>query len=225
MATTLTINGEPKSFDAPADMPLLWVLRDVLGLTGTKFGCGIAQCGACTVHIDGKPVRSCMLPVSAVRDRAVTTIEGIGASPAGAKVQKAWLDLEVIQCGYCQSGQIMSAAALLASTPNPDDSDINAAMSGNKRHDELSRRSLLTGGLAAGFVLAFHLPLRAAVNEPVQPSDVIDGKFAPNAFIRIDETGKVTLVMPQVEMGQGVYTSIAMILAEELDADFAQVTL
>ena len=109
MATTLTINGEKKSFDAPADMPLLWVLRDVLGMTGTKFGCGIAQCGACTVHIDGKPVRSCLLPVGAVRDRAVTTIEGVGATPAGAKVQKAWLDLEVIQCGYCQSGQIMSA--------------------------------------------------------------------------------------------------------------------
>jgi isoquinoline 1-oxidoreductase alpha subunit len=131
MATTLTINGEQKSFDAPADMPLLWVLRDVLGLTGTKFGCGIAQCGACTVHIDGKPVRSCMLTVGAVRDRAVTTIEGVGASPVGAKVQKAWLDLEVIQCGYCQSGQIMSAAALLAATPNPDDSDIDAAMAGN----------------------------------------------------------------------------------------------
>jgi isoquinoline 1-oxidoreductase alpha subunit len=131
LMTKLTINGEQKSFEAPADMPLLWVLRDVLGMTGTKFGCGIAQCGACTVHIDGKPVRSCMLPVGAVRDRVVTTIEGVGATPVGAKVQKAWLDLEVIQCGYCQSGQIMSAAALLASTPNPDDSDIDAAMAGN----------------------------------------------------------------------------------------------
>ncbi len=131
MATTLTINGEQKSFDAPADMPLLWVLRDIIGLTGTKYGCGIAQCGACTVHVDGKPVRSCVLPVGALNGRTITTIEGIAASPAGAKVQKAWLDLEVIQCGYCQSGQIMSAAALLASTPNPDDSDINAAMSGN----------------------------------------------------------------------------------------------
>jgi isoquinoline 1-oxidoreductase alpha subunit len=131
MATTLTINGEQKAFDAPADMPLLWVLRDVLGMTGTKFGCGIAECGACTVHVDGKPVRSCMLPVGAVRDRAVTTIEGVGASPVGAKVQKAWLDLEVIQCGYCQPGQIMSATALLATTPNPDDSDIDAAMAGN----------------------------------------------------------------------------------------------
>jgi isoquinoline 1-oxidoreductase alpha subunit len=127
----LTINGEQKSFDAPADMPLLWVLRDVLGMTGTKYGCGIAQCGACTVHVDGRPVRSCVLPVGALNGRSITTIEGVAASPAGAKVQKAWLDLEVIQCGYCQSGQIMSAAALLASTPNPDDSDINAAMSGN----------------------------------------------------------------------------------------------
>jgi isoquinoline 1-oxidoreductase subunit alpha len=131
MATTLTINGEQKSFDAPADMPLLWALRDILGLTGTKFGCGIAQCGACTVHVDGKPVRSCVLPVGALNGRTITTIEGVAASPAGARVQKAWLDLEVIQCGYCQSGQIMSAAALLASTPSPDDSDINAAMSGN----------------------------------------------------------------------------------------------
>ena len=127
----LQINGQVREVDVVEDTPLLWVLRDVLGLTGTKFGCGIAQCGACTVHIDGKPVRSCMLPVGAVRDRAVTTIEGVGASPVGAKVQKAWLEVEVIQCGYCQSGQIMSAAALLAATPNPDDSDIDAAMAGN----------------------------------------------------------------------------------------------
>jgi isoquinoline 1-oxidoreductase alpha subunit len=127
----LKINGQSTAIDAPADMPLLWALRDILGMTGTKFGCGIAQCGACTVHIDGAAVRSCMLPVGAVGDRAITTIEGVGATPAGAKVQKAWLDFEVIQCGYCQSGQIMSAAALLAATPNPDDSDIDAAMAGN----------------------------------------------------------------------------------------------
>lgn len=127
----LKINGEQKTIDAPDDMPLLWVLRDILGMTGTKFGCGVALCGACTVHIDGKAVRSCLLPVSAVRDRAITTIEGVGATPLGAKVQKAWLDLEVIQCGYCQSGQIMSAAALLAATPRPNDSDIDAAMAGN----------------------------------------------------------------------------------------------
>jgi isoquinoline 1-oxidoreductase alpha subunit len=131
MATVLTINGEAKTFDAPDDMPLLWVLRDILGMTGTKFGCGIAQCGACTVHVDGKPARSCLLPISAIGNGAITTIEGIGATPAGARVQKAWLDLEVVQCGYCQSGQIMSAAALLADTPKPDDSDIDAAMAGN----------------------------------------------------------------------------------------------
>jgi isoquinoline 1-oxidoreductase alpha subunit len=127
----LTINGESKTVDAPPDMPLLWVLRDLLGLTGTKFGCGIAQCGACTVHIDGKAVRSCLLPVGAIGNRAITTIEGIGATATGAKVQKAWLDVEVIQCGYCQSGQIMSAAALLEGTPHPDDADIDAAMAGN----------------------------------------------------------------------------------------------
>jgi len=127
----LKINGETQSVEAEGDTPLLWVLRDVLGLTGTKFGCGIAQCGACTVHLDGKAVRSCLLPIRAIGDRAITTIEGVAQTPQGQKVQKAWLDLEVVQCGYCQSGQIMSAAALLASTPSPDDSDIDAAMAGN----------------------------------------------------------------------------------------------
>ena len=127
----LVVNGEPREVDVPADMPLLWVLRDVLGLTGTKFGCGIAQCGACTVHLDGAAIRSCQLPVGTVGNRAITTIEGVGQSAAGAKIQKAWLDLEVIQCGYCQPGQIMSAAALLARNPAPDDADIDAAMAGN----------------------------------------------------------------------------------------------
>lgn len=128
---TLNINGQPRNVEAPADMPLLWVLRDVLGLTGTKFGCGIAQCGACTVHVDGAAVRSCLLPVGSIGTRAITTIEAIGSTPAGAKVQRAWLDLEVIQCGYCQSGQIMSATALLQAKPTPDDADIDAAMAGN----------------------------------------------------------------------------------------------
>jgi isoquinoline 1-oxidoreductase alpha subunit len=128
---TLTVNGQAHEVEAPPDMPLLWVLRDLLKLTGTKFGCGIAQCGACTVHVDGAPLRSCMLPIGALGSRAVTTIEAVGETPAGRKVQQAWLDLEVIQCGYCQSGQIMSAAALLAATPDPDDADINAAMAGN----------------------------------------------------------------------------------------------
>jgi len=129
--TKLQINGQIREVDAPDDMPLLWVLRDIVGLTGTKFGCGIAQCGACTVHVDGKAVRSCLLLVGSIGGRAITTIEAVGETPAGARVQKAWLDLEVVQCGYCQSGQIMSAAALLATTPHPDDSDIDAAMAGN----------------------------------------------------------------------------------------------
>src|SRR5499433_4366401 len=128
---TLVVNGERREVDVPAEMPLLWVLRDVLGLTGTKFGCGIAQCGACTVHLDGKPVRSCLLPVGSIGTRAITTIEAIGNTPNGAKVQKAWLDLEVIQCGYWQSGQIMSAAALLDSIRHHEDGDIDAAMAGN----------------------------------------------------------------------------------------------
>jgi isoquinoline 1-oxidoreductase alpha subunit len=131
MKRTLRINGEDRSVEVPEDMPLLWVLRDIIGLTGTKFGCGIGQCGACTVHLDGKPTRSCLLPVSAAGNRSITTIEGVGATPEGAKIQKAWLDLEVVQCGYCQSGQIMSASALLAAKPRPDDADINAAMAGN----------------------------------------------------------------------------------------------
>ena len=128
---TLVVNGQPRQVDVPADMPLLWVLRDVLGLTGTRFGCGIAQCGACTVHLGGRPVRSCVLPVGTIGSHAITTIEAVGATRNGAKVQKAWLDLEVIQCGYCQSGQIMSATALLDTVPDPDDADIDAAMAGN----------------------------------------------------------------------------------------------
>jgi isoquinoline 1-oxidoreductase subunit alpha len=127
----LNINGQPRALDVPPEMPLLWVLRDVVGVTGTKFGCGIAQCGACTVHLDGNPVRSCLLPVGTIGGRAITTVEAVGATPNGARVQKAWLDMEVIQCGYCQSGQIMSATALLNSIPHPDDADIDAAMAGN----------------------------------------------------------------------------------------------
>jgi isoquinoline 1-oxidoreductase subunit alpha len=127
----LRINGELKVIDAPADTPLLWALRDVLGLTGTKFGCGIAQCGACTVHLADTAVRSCVLLIGTIGERSITTIEGVGVTRTGASVQKAWLDLEVVQCGYCQSGQIMSAAALLKNTPHPDDADIDAAMAGN----------------------------------------------------------------------------------------------
>jgi isoquinoline 1-oxidoreductase alpha subunit len=127
----LTVNGKAHSVDVPEDMPLLWVLRDVIGLTGTKFGCGIAACGACTVHLDGQATRSCVTPVSAVAGKQITTIEAIGNTAAGKKIQDAWITLEVPQCGYCQSGQIMSASALLAKNANPSDGDIDSAMSGN----------------------------------------------------------------------------------------------
>jgi isoquinoline 1-oxidoreductase subunit alpha len=131
MAINIKVNGVPHSVDVDDDTPMLWVLRDVLGMTGTKFGCGMALCGACTVHLDGKPVRSCITPISAAAGKRITTIEAIGATAAGKKIQQAWIELEVPQCGYCQSGQIMSATALLAAKPNPTDSDIDAAMSGN----------------------------------------------------------------------------------------------
>jgi len=131
MAFTININGNGHRIDVDGDTPLLWVLRDVLGMTGTKFGCGAALCGACTVHIDGVATRSCITPVDSIEKSAVTTIEAIGATASGAKIQKAWLDHEVVQCGYCQSGQIMSASALLASNPHPTDADIDDAMSGN----------------------------------------------------------------------------------------------
>jgi isoquinoline 1-oxidoreductase subunit alpha len=127
----LSVNGEKISVSAPDDMPLLWVLRDILGLTGTKFGCGIAQCGACTVHVDGEPRRSCVTMIKNVADASITTIEAVDQTPEGKAVQNAWLDLEVVQCGYCQSGQIMTAAALLAFNPSPTDTDIDLAMAGN----------------------------------------------------------------------------------------------
>jgi isoquinoline 1-oxidoreductase alpha subunit len=126
----LSVNGADHEVDAPQDMPLLWVLRDLMGLTGTKFGCGIAQCGACTVHVDGVPLRSCVTPVGAIAGKAITTIEGLSAD-GSHPVQKAWAELDVVQCGYCQSGQIMAAAALLTVVNNPDDAQIDAAMSGN----------------------------------------------------------------------------------------------
>ncbi len=131
MALTLKINGAEHNVDVDPDTPLLWVLRDVLGMTGTKFGCGMALCGACTVHMNGAAVRSCVMPVSSMVGAEITTIEGVGATAAGKRVQEAWLAKEVVQCGYCQSGQIMSATALLATNPNPGDAEIDGAMSGN----------------------------------------------------------------------------------------------
>jgi len=131
MAFTIKVNGSAHSVDVDGDTPLLWVLRDVLGMTGTKFGCGMALCGACTVQVDGNPTRSCITSTDSIGSSEITTIEAIGATPAGAKIQKAWVDRDVPQCGYCQSGQIMSASALLASNPRPTDADISDAMSGN----------------------------------------------------------------------------------------------
>src|SRR5262245_20831576 len=128
---SVKVNGKSHQVDVPADIPMLWVLRDVIGMTGTKFGCGMALCGACTVQLDGQAVRSCVTPVSAAAGKAITTIEAIGVTPVGRKVQEAWIALDVPQCGYCQSGQIMSASALLARNARPTDADIDAAMSGN----------------------------------------------------------------------------------------------
>jgi isoquinoline 1-oxidoreductase subunit alpha len=130
MAIQLEINGKPQSVDVPPNMPLLWVLRDTLGMTGTKFGCGMALCGACTVHIDGEATRSCVTPVSSVVGKKITTIEGLSPNRSHP-VQRAWIEVDVPQCGYCQSGQIMSAASLLAQNPKPSDADIDAAMKGN----------------------------------------------------------------------------------------------
>jgi isoquinoline 1-oxidoreductase alpha subunit len=131
MRMTLNVNGESRSVDVDPRMPLLWVLRDELDLKGTKFGCGMSLCGACTVHVNGAPIRACATPVSAVAESAITTIEGIGTTPVGGKVQAAWLDVDVVQCGYCQAGQIMAATALLARNATPSDADIDAAMAGN----------------------------------------------------------------------------------------------
>ena len=149
----LTVNGSEREVDALPDMPLLWVLRDLLGLTGTKFGCGMAQCGACTVHLDGAPRRACVTPVSTAVGKSITTIEGL--SPDGSHpVQRAWAEADVVQCGYCQSGQIMSAAALLAAKPNPSDPEIDAAMTGNicrcGTYQRIRAAVHLAGKLSAG---------------------------------------------------------------------------
>ena len=131
MSEAINVNGIPRRVDVDPDTPVLWVLRDVLGMTGTKFGCGLGLCGACTIHLDGKPMRSCITPISVVAGKRITTIEAVGATAPGRKIQRAWVELEVPQCGYCQSGQIMSAAALLATNTSPSDADIDNAMSGN----------------------------------------------------------------------------------------------
>ena len=241
----LNVNGSARSVAVPEDMPLLWVLRDVLGMTGTKFGCGIAQCGACTVHLDGEPTRSCITAVGDAAGKAVTTIEAVGESPAGKAIQQAWLDVEVVQCGYCQSGQIMSATRadrrqsgtdrrrhrrgdvrqhlpLRHLRAHPRGDQAGGRVAGHEGRPvmtgiavgldpHVTRRSFLQAGaaLGGGLVIGWHLPASAAPG----------AAFAPNAFVRIARDGSVALTIPQVEMGQGTYTSMAMLIAEELDVD------
>jgi aerobic-type carbon monoxide dehydrogenase small subunit (CoxS/CutS family) len=232
---SLKINGRTYSVQAPDDMPLLWVLRDLLNLKGTKFGCGIAQCGACTVHVDGRPVRSCLLSAANVGSREVTTIEAIEQKESGRRIQQAWLELEVVRCGYCQSGQIMSAAALIERNPSPDDAEIDAA-NGRKylplrdlrphtRRDQvglphmtghlsISRRKLIVGGLMVAFTCSARA--RSATSDATGPSTI-------GGFVRISQEGGISLVMPSVEMGQGIYTAEAALLAEELDVRLDQI--
>ena len=245
----LNVNGKPRNLDVPDDMPLLWTLRDVLDMTGTKFGCGAALCGACTIHIDGQPARSCVTPVSAGCRQAITTIEAIGATPAGKKIQAAWLALDVPQCGYCQSGQIMSASALLAANPSRAMRTSTApwratsaaaapirasALRSRRRRASPTRRcemtlapriplaaQLLTRRIGGGLLLGFGLPARSEIRDTLTS----DAPFAPNAFLRIDRAGKVTFVMPMIEMGQGTYTSLPMLIAEELEVDVDKVAI
>lgn len=161
MSYSIKVNGRARRVDVEGDMPLLWVLRDVLDLKGSKFGCGAGLCGACTVHLDGRPVRSCVTPVSSVGAAAVTTIEGVGATPLGAKVQAAWLATDVVQCGYCQAGQIMSATALLRAKPRPTDQDIDSAMRGNACRCCTYPRIRAAIKQAAGLSIADSRPVQA----------------------------------------------------------------
>ena len=222
---SLSVNGKNYTVEAAEDTPLLWVIRDHLGLTGTKFGCGISRCGACTVHVDGEAVRSCVTPVSAVVGKKVITIEGLsmdGRHP----VQQAWIADEVPQCGYCHSGQIMSAAALLAKIPKPTDADIDEAMSGNlcrcgtyQRIRRAIHRAAgmmeISGGLAHGF--------HSSPGGIQRPSIVESSEVALNAFVRVGKEGGITIVVNKSEMGQGVYTALPMLVAEELECDWAEV--
>jgi isoquinoline 1-oxidoreductase beta subunit len=243
---TLNINGQTHNVEVESDTPLLWVLRDTLGMTGTKYGCGIAQCGACTVHVDGKPVRSCQLTVDNVGNRAVTTIEAIGNTPNGAKIQAAWIDIEVPQCGYCQAGQIMSATALLNRTPNPDDADIDAAMAGNICRcgtssrcvrpftpqpaldqeaqmnfvPKMNRRSFVVGAasVGGGLALGLNIPFGSQVVRAA------DGSPEVNAWVVIRPDDTVVIRIARSEMGQGSLTGLAQLVAEELECDWSKVT-
>lgn len=217
---TFTLNGEKKTLDVDPEMPLLWALRDHAGLTGTKFGCGLAQCGACTVHVDGIATRSCQTPVGQVEGASITTIEGATDRVATA-VRDAWIALDVPQCGYCQSGQIMSAVALLAETPKPTDEDIDTAMAGNLCRCATYQRIRAT---SMGFAVGFRPLASAAAGEGAT------GQAAPapspfDAYLAIAEDGSITVLSSQFDMGQGSYHGIATLVAEELDASLDDVTV
>ena len=235
MATEFLLNGRPASFAGDPETPLLWVIRDHLGLTGTKYGCGVAQCGACTVHLDGKNRRSCVTPVGMVAGRKVTTIEGASGKVADA-VKAAWVQLDVPQCGFCQSGQVMSAIGLLSAKPNPDRHrhrprhgrqhlplrDLCADPPGDQGRCEggpgmnaltPDRRQFLA---ASGLVIGLALPTRGArAAAPTAP-------FQPNAFVKVTPDNLVTVVVKHIEMGQGPTTGLTTILADEMDADWGQ---
>ena len=214
----LNVNGKDYTVAVQPDTPLLWVIRENLGLTGTKFGCGIALCGACTVHVDGKAVRSCRTPVSDVMGKKITTIEGLSVGGIHP-VQRAWIEGEVPQCGYCHSGQIMTAAALLAENPSPTDADIDRAMS----------RNICRCGTYQRIRHSIH---QASELDPVQKpaqgvgsprAGVLEQSFALNPFIHIGADDTVTIIANHSEMGQGVYTSLPMLVAEELECDWTKI--
>jgi isoquinoline 1-oxidoreductase beta subunit len=244
----IIVNGKRHQVDVDSDTPLLWVLRENLSLTGTKFGCGIAQCGACTVHLDGQPIRSCITQIGSVKGKKITTIEGL--SPDGNHpLQKAWIAEEVPQCGYCQSGQIMSAAAMLAAKPRPTNADIDTAMSGNicrcGTYQRIRRAIHRAAGTLArevrnerhrqfepaffqsrhhqggGLLLGFHVPAQAGAIAATVRSE----QATLNSWVRIARDGTVTVIVGQSEMGQGIMTAIPMIIADELEAEWSKVRI
>ena len=249
------LNGKAVTSESPPDTPLLWVIRDELKLKGTKFGCGIAMCGACTIHLDGDALRSCVTPVSAAENRSVTTIEGLDTRASGA-LQSAWVEEQVPQCGYCQSGQIMQAADLLAKNPNPSDQDINEGMNGNlcrcmaytrirkaiksaangggavimvmaKQKNAISRRTFIAGTAGTTLIMGLGSVLPGCSREEAA-SDLAAGasnKFSPTVWFVVDGTGSVLVNIAKAEMGQHVGTALARVVADELGADWSKVSI